>query len=236
MSTTDDRKDLLASLLSPVERSTHSKYPPQSNLATELSIHEERLKLEYNTLMDEYKEVRNSINVHLQLAAQITTITITAGGILIAGAQYLVAFPALFLIAPFIFYALAWIHMRNLLLNNHLGDYIIQYLRPHIQQIIQNFSPETHHNLDHIIAWDVRFRQREHKYPIWLLPALGATYGFNLLAATFSILTFAGLMYQGVHSLQWFDIALLLLNILFLGYTIILAIWARSSLWKPLGH
>src|SRR5687767_12684449 len=88
----------------------------------EISIltEEEQIKMEQEILISEYSGVRSEISSNRDAAHQLVSLTLTAAGVLIGGASYIIDSGAtvVFLLAPLVFYGLAWTQVRYALIDD----------------------------------------------------------------------------------------------------------------------
>jgi hypothetical protein len=180
----------------------------------------EQLKLEHATLMHEYNVVYTGINTHNQLSAGLTGVTTTAAAALIGGAQFLQPNPVLFLVAPFIFYMLAWIHLRYMLVNNHLVSYLRNDLRPALHRTLSAITPGEARSFSHVVALEERYAQLEQRVSPILLPTSAAPYLFNLLTAVLSVGGYLALRLPLTQNVTNAERVLLVVNIALLIYSV----------------
>jgi hypothetical protein len=117
---------------------------------------DELLKLEHATLLEEFKTARENMLFDVGQSRQIINITLTAASILVVGTPFIIQshLPILFLIAPLIFYTLAWYQIRNLHISNFLNQYLLIVLIPSIQAVLKELSCKNCRDFDHIMSWE----------------------------------------------------------------------------------
>jgi hypothetical protein len=192
---------------------------------------EEQLKLESSILMDEFKALREEILFQVGGSRQVINLTLTGAGILIAGTPFIVQSKliSLFLIIPFVFYALAWAQIRYLSTVDTLGSYLLTVLTPRVRQVLAEISPNSKRDFESILSWDVYWRSSERHSGILLLPLVASNYGVNLLVAILSLTAYFVLVYQLNLNILAIDVVMTVLNVIFFLYTIFLGFWARSK-------
>jgi hypothetical protein len=190
---------------------------------------EDQIKLEYDTLLEQYRVARAEIYGYLESSRQIVGLTLTAISLFLAVLAFVKAeLPVIFLVLPLFLHGLAWIQLRYLLLTRRLQGYIARTLAPRLRVLLAEIAPD--HRLDPgaILAWDVNL----HNLPIaprgpvqfvLLLPVLGASYGLPLAAACMSL---AAYFASGPDYLpgEWL---LLALNVAALTYSLLLGYWVE---------
>jgi hypothetical protein len=154
-------------------------------------------QLELELLKDEYKVLKNEIVSNLESARQVMGITVASIGVLIALGKPAVdaGMVDVFLIVPFLFYALAWTQLRYVFLVLDMGVYLRIEIAPRIRNLLTLSSPESKHDYNHILSWENKGRSPRQaiKKPLFrflFIPIAGANFGIPLLAAMFSIIAF----------------------------------------------
>jgi len=199
---------------------------------------EEQLKLEFTALLEEFKTVRENILFDVGSNRQILALTLTSASILVAASPFIIEsqFTTLFLIAPIIFYTLAWSQVRYLYLDATLSNYIIEILAPRFRKTLVALSPDTKKDFRSLLGWETYLQEREAKLSIVLLSISVARFGIPPLMALLSIAIYLIVnMQQPKQSLPSWDIILLIANTLLMSYTIYLGFWARFILPQKLG-
>ncbi|MGI4791073.1 MAG: hypothetical protein ACRYFS_19780 [Janthinobacterium lividum] len=107
-----------------------------------------QIKLKHDTWVEEYRSLRAEIIAIGTSARQGTQVAIVAIAAVISLAGYIVQndLPILFLLAPFIFYALAWMQLRLAFTARSISDYIVEPLaentnRAMVEAESPGFSP-----------------------------------------------------------------------------------------------
>jgi hypothetical protein len=198
---------------------------------------EEKIKLEHTTLLEEYRSVKADISFNVSTTRQIVNLTLTAGGALVASAPFIIQYqiPILFLIAPLIFYALAWSQMRCILADYHLINYLTNVLVPKIRRVLAEISPEPqddfHYNT--IMSWESYYNERRYSlFTLPIAPSASSSYSINLLIAFFSAAAYIILNYPNLQNASFVDIMLIIANVSAFLYSIILGVWSRFFLDK----
>lgn len=197
---------------------------------------EEQIKLEHSTLLVEYGTMREEILFQIEASKQMVNLTLTAAGILIAGTPYIIQsqLPILFLVAPLIFYAFAWVQMRTLISTINPSEYIVNILVPRIRRTLVDLGSEKESDFSSIMSWDMYARKADSSYNLLLIPTVGGFYGLNLLASALAIIAF--FVNQNLQSISVVDTVLIALNGIFFLYTLALGFWARIFLWRKIEH
>jgi hypothetical protein len=133
---------------------------------------DESLKLEHDTLLEEFKAARDTMLFDIGMSRQVVTITLTAAGILVALTPYIVQskLPILFLIAPLIFYPLAWSQIRYLFLSNTLSAYLLTVLIPHIREVLKESSPDKNRDFNHVMGMEAYFGDANRRHSLERIP------------------------------------------------------------------
>lgn len=192
---------------------------------------EELLKLEHATLLEEFKTARENMLFDLGLARQIVNLTLAAAGILVAGTPYIVQsnLPTLFLIAPFVFYPLAWSQVRYLHGTKILGKYQLTVLVPRIRKVLKELSPDESREFDSIMSWEAYVGTAYNRPGLIFLPVAAGNYGINLLATLFSVCAYFVFVYQKLQIITTLDWILIVANILLFSYSVFLGFWSWFS-------
>jgi len=181
---------------------------------------DERLKMEHDTLLEEYKALKTEIVSNLNSARQTANLTLTVIGILIAAAPFIIQSQAiiLFLIVPIFFYALCWSQLRYIYLVIDMGVYLRGTVVPGIHRILTEISPGEGRDFSKIMSWELPgrgpTRLRSTKLLRMLfLPVAGANYGIPLLAAVLSVGAFLLLAFQSSQAISAVELALIVVNV-----------------------
>jgi len=189
---------------------------------------EELIKLEHNTLLEEYRAIRQDILFNVGTYRQAVTLTLSAAGILVASAPYIIQsnLPIIFLIAPLIFYVLAWIQMRYLIVYYNLSEYLDNILVPRIRRILARSKSKRSGDFDSIMSWETYFGRIDRRYMLLFLPTVAGSYSINLLACVLSLGAYFAHIIQTSQPIQWIDVIAIVTNLLLLAYTVFLGLWA----------
>ncbi len=190
------------------------------------------LRIEQATLMEEFKTARDNMLFDVGQSRQVVNITLTAASILVVGVPFIIQYnlPILFLIAPLIFYPLAWSQVRYLYLSDILGQYLLTVLIPRVHSVLKELSPSKDRNFDSILSWEAYLGTADRRYSLVLLPVAGGNYGINLLAAAFSIGAYFAVTQTKGFPLPAIDLVFIILNAILFAYSVGLGFWSRFSL------
>jgi hypothetical protein len=193
---------------------------------------EERVKLEHSTLIEEYKAVRAEIILTLESARQVVHLTLIAAGALLAVGPSLVDahMPIIFLIVPFLFYILAWMHLRHIFYVRSLGDHLRQVVLPRIRLILSGF-PDERRDAHSVLSWEDEWEGLLRRYRLLILPIAGADYGAPLLAAAASLCVYLALVTNSSQAIPVIDGVLVGANALAFAYSIY---WGFRAELRPL--
>jgi len=179
---------------------------------------EEQLKLQLSTVLDEYRALKSEIVANLVSARGVASLTLTAVGILIAASPFIIQSKTIiiFLIAPFLFYILAWTQLRYIYLVLDMGAYLKDVVVPNIHrilvetttpEILDKTTPDKKHSIEYIMSWELpgkgpsRLRSGR-LLRILFLPIAGANFGIPLLVAILSPVTFIILAIHSSHAIS----------------------------------
>lgn len=193
------------------------------------------LAVELDLLKDEYRNLKNEIASNLSSARQVTGITLASIGALMATGK--IAMDAgmvdVFLIVPFLFYALAWTQLRYVFLVLDMGEHLRMEIAPNIRRIVRMISSGNDDDYNHILSWENQGRGpgrsiQNRWLRFWFFPIAGATFGIPLLAAIFSVIAFFFLKDEktGVTVLE---IVLILANVVAIVYSFVWALFAERK-------
>lgn len=179
----------------------------------------EQLKLEYSALLEEYKSLKSEIVANLDSARQVVGLTLTAIGVFIAIAPYVVESQTiiLFLIAPLFFYGLAWTQLRYIYLALDMGTHLREAVLPRIQLTLARMHPQAGEDFSNLMGWDLANRsplrlRRGGLRRLLFLPIAGANYGIPILASVLSVGTFLLLALHSSQPLSIIEVVLIAVN------------------------
>jgi hypothetical protein len=187
---------------------------------------DEQIKIELDTVLEEYRSLKSEIVANLDSARQIVQLTLTTVAILIGLVPFILQFHAtiLFLIAPFLFYSLAWTQLRYIYLVIDMGNYLKKSLVPNVRRLLSEISQVKDRDFSEILSWEL-----PGKGPLQLrgsllrrllfFPIAGANLGIPVLAATLSVIAFWMISIQGAVKLTPLEIGLILFNGIAFMYT-----------------
>jgi hypothetical protein len=190
----------------------------------------EQINLAYEAQMEEFKYIREEIISNIKASRQSLSMALTAIGILIAGSPFIVNtnIPSLFLIAPLLFYIIAWVQVRYIFFQNNLGDYLEKDLTPNIRNSISNINPRAKFDVSHILEYQSLWRMRYQN--ILILPATAAYYGVPIFAASLSFIAYFIFKSRIQVNISVIEYLLIGINILFFIYSVILGLWTYRRL------
>lgn len=194
---------------------------------------DERLKTELDTLLEEYRTLKAEIVSNLVSARQVANLTLTAMGILITASPFIIQSQAtlIFLIAPLLFYALAWSQLRYIYLVLDMGHHLRDTIAPNVRRILKETHTNKEHDVSYIMSWDSQGKGPSRLRPtklqrILFLPIAGANFGIPLLAAFLSVVTFLILTIQSSRIIAPGEFALIAVEIVALLYS---ALWGLEA-------
>ena len=194
-------------------------------------------QLELEMLKDEYKVLKNEIVSNLESGRQVMGITVASIGALIALGKIAVdaGLVDVFLIVPFLFYALAWTQLRYVFLVLDMGVYLRNEIAPRVRNLLKRSVPDSEHDqdFDHILSWENKGRSpiggiKNSLYRFLFIPIAGANFGIPLLAAIFSIITFF-IFKNNTMGTTCFEKILILLNVIAVVYSSIWGVVAERK-------
>ena len=196
---------------------------------------DEQLKIELDTALEEYRAMKTEIVSNLEAARQIVHLALTAIAILIGAAPVIIQSQAtiLFLIAPLLFFALAWSQLRYIYLVLDMGKYLNHYIVPHVQKLLSEISP-SRKDFSQVMSWELpgkgptRLRGNLLR-GLLFFPIAGANLGISLLAALGSVLAFVWLSLQSQHRISSIELSLIIFNFMILIYTAYWGIQAETK-------
>ena len=154
-------------------------------------------QLELDLLKEEYKVLKNEIISNLESGRQVMGITVASIGVFIALGKVAVdaGMVDVFLVVPFLFYALAWTQLRHVFLVLDIGVYLRTQIAPRIRNLLELTVTESVNDFSHILSYENKGRsaRRSIKNPLFrflFIPIAGANFGIPLLAAVFSVIAF----------------------------------------------
>lgn len=178
---------------------------------------DEQLKIELNVLLEEYKALKAEIVSNLDSGRQVASLTLTAVGIFISASPAIIQshLNIVFLIAPLLFYALAWSQLRYTYLVLDMGDYLKKVIVPNVQRVLKETHGTKERDIRYILSWELPGKSPSSLRPTKLLqrlflPIAGANYGIPLLVAILSVSAFVILAFQNsqtISTVEWIVIA-----------------------------
>jgi len=198
----------------------------------------ESFRLEQGIALEEYSALRAEIISHLEAAFKTTEITLTAIGILIAGAAFVLQNnrKIVFAAASLFFYILALTQLRYLIQVKNLSDYISFNVASRIRENLTRLSSNDQHRFDSMMTWELKGRNYTHSNTLFLLPVEAARYGIPIMAGILSYATYLITTYQANQINPIFDLLLFFLNNAVLIYTVWAVIKTRRMLANQEQH
>jgi hypothetical protein len=185
---------------------------------------DEQLKMELGIRLEEYRALKAEIVSNLDSARQIVTLTLTAVGILISATPIIIQskVAVIFLIAPLLFYVLAWAQLKYIYLVLDMGTYLRDTIAPNIRRILNDMH--TEYEVASIMSWDLKgkgpSRLRDSKPKnMFFLPIAVADYGVALLAALLSVAIYLVLTYQSTKQLSPVEILFIAVQTVIFAYS-----------------
>lgn len=187
---------------------------------------DEQIKTELDMVLEEYRALKTEIVANLDSARQIAQLTLTTIAILIGLIPFILQFHAtvLFLIAPFLFYSLAWTQLRYIYLVIDMGNYLKKTLVPNARRLLSEISTVKERDFSEILSWELpgkgptRLRGGIFRR-LFFFPIAGANLGIPMLTATLSVIAFWMVAIQGAVKLTTLELGLTLFNVITLIYT-----------------
>ena len=175
----------------------------------------EVIEAELKVVLEEYKTLREELLANIDAARQVLNLTLTAVGVFLAVSPLFLQSqqPGLFLVVPFLFYAMAWAQLRYILLGHDISNYLRKVVEPQVRGNLSELAPTVQRDFSLVLGWSNRGGGLlKHHKGIFVLPIAGANYGIPLLAAVFSMVAYFVLVFSGGGAVLMLDWLLLALN------------------------
>ena len=185
-------------------------------------IPKEAVEVELKVVLEEYKTLRQEILTNIDASRQILNLTLTGTGLFLAASPLFIQSqrPTLFLLVPFVFYAMAWTQLRYILLVQDINHYLRENVEPRIRKNLADIASTTDREFNAVLGWSHRggglFR---HHKSVLILPIAAANYGFPLLAAVTSLGAYFLIVVGGGGTIGPIDWLLTVLNVGALVYS-----------------
>lgn len=158
---------------------------------------DEQIKTELDVVLEEYRVLKTEIVENINSGRQIAQLTLTAFAILIGLVPFILQYAAtiLFLIAPFLFYSLAWTQLRYVYLVIDMGNYLKGTLVPNVRRLLSELSTVRRRDFDAVLSWElpgkgpIRLRGGLLRR-LFFFPIAGANLGIPMLASALSATAF----------------------------------------------
>jgi hypothetical protein len=198
-----------------------------------MTTKDSQFQTELSTVLAEYKTLKTEVKSNLASGRQISTLTLTAVGILVAAAPSIVEkqVTIIFLIAPLLFYVLAWSQLRYTYLVLDMGAYLRSVVIPNIHWLIKEMQIDKERDISYLMSWEFPGKgpsrlRRTKSLRILFLPIAGANYGVPLLVAVFSVAAFLILTFQTSQTVSIVEVFLIVVDIIGLIYS---AFWGYQA-------
>jgi hypothetical protein len=185
----------------------------------------EQIKLEYDILMQEYNTLRVEIVGTLEAARQVTNYTLVLSAILVPsisllGEHFVQAQSAvILLLIPFVFYFLAWIALRYVILTTSLSHYIRDHIAPEVRRCHAALTGDTGKS-DTLLRWEDKGKNTLRQFGVFYLPIASSHLGFPILAAIVVLASYAVITSANNFPVHSADYMLIIANAGVLLYTI----------------
>lgn len=191
-----------------------------------MTTKDSQLQIELSTVLEEYKTLKTEIVSNLASGRQIATLTMTAAGILVATAPSIIEqqITIIFLVAPLLFYVLAWSQLRYTYLVLDMGTYLRSVIVPNIHWLMKEMQIDKERDISYLMSWEFPGKgpsrlRRTKLLRILFLPIAGANYGVPLLAAVFSVSTFLIFTFQTSRTVSIVEVLLIAVDTIGLIYS-----------------
>ena len=188
---------------------------------------EDQIKLIYNTYLEEYRVLKMEIASNLNSARQTVNLTLIAIGTLIAAIPYIIQSQIIvtFLIAPILFYGLAWTQLRYIFLALDQGAYLREVIIPPIRQALLELSPQHEYDFTKIMSWEMKgkspLRLRQSRLSkLSFIPIAGAGYGMPFLGVILSLSVYVILASQNTQAISLLEWLLIVGNSIAFIYSV----------------
>jgi hypothetical protein len=115
----------------------------------------EVIEAELNVVLEEYKTLREEILANIDASRQVLNLTLTGiGAFLTFSPQFLASrLPILFLVVPFVFYAMAWAQLRYVLLTQDISGYLRETVEPQVRKYLAEISSTAGRDFSAVLGW-----------------------------------------------------------------------------------
>jgi hypothetical protein len=186
---------------------------------------QDEINCELNLLTEEYRSLKTEIVANLTSARQVSGLAFGAVGVLMAGATPIVRSgqAELFLVAPVLFYALAWAQLRYVFMVLDMGLHLRNIVAPRMRQLLKDMVSGDGSTFAHIMAWEDPGKSpvRTTSNPIirtLFVPIAGANFAIPILAAVCSVGAFF-VFHVHAKEVSGTELALLVFNVIAFIYT-----------------
>jgi hypothetical protein len=124
------------------------------------------------------------------------------------------------------------VQLRYLVSIHRASNHLIKRLLPQIRETLKEISPGTNRDFSQVMLWESHARDRVHSDDLWFTPIEAARYGLPLLVAQVSFVAYLIFVLQRSQVRFVIDGLLVLLDLLLLGYTVIMSFKVRTGTQK----
>jgi hypothetical protein len=183
------------------------------------------LKSEHDILLEEYKMMKSEILQLLQEARQITNLTLTTIGIIVAGIAAALQIqirisPQILLFLPFIFYFFTCIQLRYVFHVLDMGRYLSDITIPQIHNNLAKSLPTRRSEIFKLLSWEMPRQTPLRKRGWTFFPIAAASYGMPFLFSVALIVLYFWLFSNLRLSVNFENILLIIngVSILYCGW------------------
>jgi hypothetical protein len=189
----------------------------------------ERVKLEFNLRLEEYKSLRAEVNQHVLFQHQTMTTIFAGFAALVAGAKFIRDdAPLLFIIASWFFLGLIWTQLRYARVVIDIDRYIGEVLKKDFINLLNALDSEEDKNRPVLSYYG---REGSNVYGRGLIGIVldGARYGIALLVALLLSVSYF-IVVDRFYMLRWYyDVPLGLLQTGLIAFTVVSILKIRNE-------
>jgi hypothetical protein len=192
---------------------------------------EAQLELELSVHLEEYRAKTSDLTAEVNALHQTFALTVTAIGFVLAAAPFVVQFQVapVFAAASLVFYGLTLTQLRHSWTVLAVEDYIAQSLRPAIQEILTTISPQRKESTSSILLWSAYGSRSAYTSRWWQFPIEFARYLIPVGAGFFCCVAY---WITPSPRNGFIDAGVALINILAIGYIVVMALSMRNQFIK----
>ena len=115
----------------------------------------EVIETELNVICEEYKTLREEILTNIDASRQVLNLTLSGIGLFLAiSPQFIESqLQGLFLVVPFVFYAMAWAQLRYVFLAQDISDYLREIVEPKIRKNLVEIASTADRDFSAVMGW-----------------------------------------------------------------------------------